>query len=93
MDERNISTSLLELARIDHFWFSEQVRSKGLGQTLLKRTEEIAIEKGAVKALLTTFDFQARTFYEKYGYKVVGKIENYPPGSTFYTMVKSLTEV
>jgi GNAT superfamily N-acetyltransferase len=78
---------------IDHFWFSEQIRSKGLGQTLLKRTEEIALEKGAVKALLTTFDFQARTFYEKYGYTVVGKIEDYPPGSTFFTMVKPLKEV
>ena len=78
---------------IDHFWFSEEVRGNGMGQTLLKKTEEIAIEKGAIKALLTTFDFQARTFYEKYGYTVVGKIEDYPPGSTFYTMVKPLKEV
>ncbi|WNB91021.1 GNAT family N-acetyltransferase [Bacillus sp. NEB1478] len=78
---------------IDHFWFSEQLRGKGIGQTLLKKTEEIAVKKGAVKALLSTFNFQARTFYEKYGYKVVGKIEDYPPGSTFYTMVKPLKEV
>jgi GNAT superfamily N-acetyltransferase len=77
---------------IDHFWFSEPFRGKGIGRDLLKKIEEIAIEKGASNSLLTTFDFQARTFYEKYGYLVVGKIEDYPPGSTFYTMVKALKQ-
>ncbi len=33
---------------------------------------------------------QTRTFYERHGYKVVGVVENYPPGSKYYTMVKVL---
>lgn len=75
---------------IHKFWFSEPFRGKGIGSSLLKKTEEIAIEKGATKVLLTTFDYQGHTFYKKHGYHVVGAIQDYPPGSTFYTMVKSL---
>ena len=75
---------------INHFWFDEAVRGKGLGGVLLEKVEQIALEKGAKKALLTTFEFQARSFYELKGYKVVGEIKDYPPGSSYYTMVKNL---
>ncbi|MCP8968443.1 GNAT family N-acetyltransferase [Ectobacillus ponti] len=75
---------------VDKFWFAEGFRGKGLGKLLLRQAEELAKEKGAVKVLLTTFEFQARAFYEKNGYEVVGEIKDYPPGSTYYTMVKPL---
>ncbi|WP_397538341.1 GNAT family N-acetyltransferase [Rummeliibacillus pycnus] len=75
---------------INNFWFQEEFRGKGLGGIILEKTEQIAKEKGAKKALLTTFEFQARTFYELKGYKVVGEIKDYPPGSSYYTMVKDL---
>ena len=75
---------------INDFWFREELRGKGLGGLLLEKTEKIAKEKGAKKALLTTFEFQARSFYELKGYKVVGEIKDYPPGSSYYTMVKTL---
>jgi GNAT superfamily N-acetyltransferase len=75
---------------INKFWFKEEFRGKGLGGMLLDKTEEIAKEKGATKALLTTFEFQARSFYEDKGYKVVGEIKDYPPGSSYFTMIKSL---
>ena len=43
------------------------------------------------KALLTTFDFQARSYYEKKGYQIAGEIPRItPPGSSYYTMVKTL---
>ncbi|TKD69364.1 GNAT family N-acetyltransferase [Pseudalkalibacillus hwajinpoensis] len=75
---------------IDVFWISEQLRGHGIGTELLKKVETIGIEKGAKNALLTTFEFQARTFYEMNGYQVVGEIKDYPPGTCYYTMVKSL---
>ncbi|MFJ8260458.1 GNAT family N-acetyltransferase [Rummeliibacillus sp. NPDC094406] len=75
---------------INNFWFQEEFRGKGLGGLILEKTEQIAKEKGAKKALLTTFEFQARSFYELKGYKVVGEIKDYPPGSSYYTMVKNL---
>ncbi|MGC4376633.1 GNAT family N-acetyltransferase [Fictibacillus sp. Mic-4] len=75
---------------INDLWLSEEFRGQGLGGRLLDQTEKIAMEKGAKKALLTTFEFQARSFYELKGYKVVGEIKDYPPGSSYYTMVKEL---
>ena len=75
---------------VDKFWISDVLRGKGLGRTVLEKAEQLAKDKGATKALLTTFEFQARTFYEKWGYRVVGEVKDYPPGSTYYTMVKSL---
>ncbi|WP_338653892.1 GNAT family N-acetyltransferase [Lysinibacillus sp. Y5S-8] len=75
---------------IHKFWFSEEYRGKGIGAKLLAKAELVAKEMGATKALLTTYEFQARTFYEAQGYQVVGEIKDYPPGSSYYTMVKSL---
>lgn len=75
---------------INDFWFSEKYRGQGLGGLLLDKAEKIAKEKGAKNALLTTFEFQARSFYEIKGYQVVGEINDYPPGSSYYTMVKPL---
>lgn len=75
---------------IHDFWLREDFRGKRLGSLLLDKIEAIAREKGATKALLTTFEFQARTFYEMHQYTVVGEIKDYPPGSSYYTMVKML---
>lgn len=75
---------------INDFWFLKEYRGKGLGGQLLDKAEKIAKEKGAKRVLLTTFEFQARSFYEIKGYQVVGEIKDYPPGSSYYTMVKTL---
>ncbi|MFE3577339.1 GNAT family N-acetyltransferase [Lysinibacillus sp. NPDC059133] len=75
---------------INKFWFSEDYRKKGIGGQLLTKAEETAKQMGATKALLTTYDFQARTFYEARGYQVVGEIKDYPPSSSYFTMVKHL---
>lgn len=75
---------------IHDFWLREDCRGKRLGSHLLDQTEAIAKEKGATKALLSTFEFQARTFYEMHQYIVVGEIKDHPPGSSYYTMVKML---
>ncbi|GLC88854.1 GNAT family N-acetyltransferase [Lysinibacillus piscis] len=76
---------------IHKFWFQDTYRGQGLGGQLLAQAEEVAKQMGATKALLTTYEFQARTFYEAKGYQVVGEIKDYPPGSSYYTMVKVFT--
>ncbi|MGZ9586174.1 GNAT family N-acetyltransferase [Paenibacillus marinisediminis] len=75
---------------IHDFWLKEDYRGNRLGSLLLDKIEALAVEKGATKALLTTYEFQARTFYEMHQYMVVGEIKDYPPGSSYYTMVKEL---
>lgn len=74
---------------IEYLWVDEKYRGKGFGSKLLNEAEKIAINLGCDKAQLSTFEFQGRSFYEKRGYKVVGKLEDYPPSSTYYWMSKN----
>ncbi|EFH84071.1 GNAT family N-acetyltransferase [Ktedonobacter racemifer] len=75
---------------LSDFWLPDTLRGQGLGSSILEQVENIGREHGASKVLLTTFEFQGRTFYERHGYKVVGLVEDYPPGTNYYTMVKVL---
>jgi GNAT superfamily N-acetyltransferase len=75
---------------LNYFWFDKAYRGQGIGGILLDKTDTLAKEQGATKALVTTFEFQARTFYEMKGFTVVGEVKDYPPGSSYYTLVKSI---
>lgn len=75
---------------LSDFWLPAIIRGQGLGSSVLAQVENIGKEHGASKVLVTTFEFQGRTFYERHGYKVVGVVEDYPPGTNYYTMVKVL---
>lgn len=73
---------------IDNFWLCEDLRGQGLGRKVLEMAEAEAIKRGCLRVQLSTFSFQARDFYEKYGYRVVGTLEDYPPGGAMYWMRK-----
>ena len=77
---------------IDDFFIPDELRGKGIGTSLLQKAETIAMERGAKRCFLSTFDFQARTFYEKHGYFVVGKLEGYPPNSAYFWMRKDFLQ-
>ena len=57
---------------------------------MLDAAEAEARARGCLRARLSTFDFQARGFYEKQGYRVVGTLADYPPGGAMYWMRKEL---
>ena len=59
---------------------------------LLRMAEAEARTRGCSHVMLTTYSFQARGFYEKEGYRVVGEMAGYPPGATYYWMRKDLRE-
>lgn len=63
---------------IDFLWVDESLRGEGYGEELLQSIEEIAIENKCKLIQLDTFSFQAPKFYQKYGYEVVGIIEDHP---------------
>lgn len=75
---------------IEDFYLPEALRGSGLGTEILTQAETVAVEHGCTGAFLTTYAFQARGFYEKQGYTVVGKLDDYPPGSAYYWMRKGL---
>lgn len=70
--------------QIEYLWVAESQRGMGLGRALVQRVEAAARKRGCTWAALTTFDFQARGFYEKLGYRIVGVQEDYPPGHRYY---------
>jgi ribosomal protein S18 acetylase RimI-like enzyme len=71
-------------------WVAEGLRRLGYGRTLLRMAEAEAQTRGCSHVMLTTYSFQARGFYEKEGYGVVGEMAGYPPGATYYWMRKDL---
>lgn len=73
---------------VDDLWINESLRGQGVGSELMRRVEEAARRQGCRHAYLQTFDFQSRGFYEKLGYRVVGQLDDYPPGQIFYWMRK-----
>ena len=52
--------------------------------------ESAARERGCRIVLLDTFGVQAPGFYDKLGYRVVGTIDDFPPGHRRYFYVKDL---
>lgn len=72
---------------LEDFWLPEPLRGQGLGSAILAQIEQIGRKKGASKVLLTTFEFQARSFYERHDYRVVGVVEDYPSGTNYIKSV------
>jgi GNAT superfamily N-acetyltransferase len=75
---------------IDYLWVDESLRGQQIGGRMLAQLEAKAVERGCVYALLDTLDFQARPFYEKYGYRVEWVQQAYPRSGCKYFMTKCL---
>jgi len=65
---------------IDKLWIQAEYRKLGGGSSLLKGAEAEAIAAGCTDAVVDTFSFQARGFYERHGYEVYATLEGFPPG-------------
>jgi GNAT superfamily N-acetyltransferase len=75
---------------INLMWVKAEFRGRGYGQSLLKRAEDKARERGAKYAYLDTFSFQALEFYQKQGYQIFGELQDFPPGHQRYFLMKQL---
>ena len=73
---------------IDDFWIDKSLWGKGYGKKLLEMAETEAKSRGCLSAFLSTYSFQARGFYEKFGYRIIGQMDDYPPGQSYYWMRK-----
>lgn len=75
---------------IDALWVDESHRGRGFGQSMVREAERIAAQRGCTRARLDTFDFQARSFYERMGYRVYAQLDDYPEGHTHFHLSKSI---
>lgn len=85
-----IANTCWQWLMVEDFWLHADLRRRGYGSQLLTRAEEEARTRGCLRSQLTTFSFQARDFYEKFGYRVVGEMVDFPPGETYYWLRKEL---
>ena len=75
---------------IELIYVPQSMRRHGLGKKLLEMAENEAIKRGCHGIWLDTFEFQARLFYEKCGFKVFGELPDYPSGNSRYFLKKLL---
>lgn len=70
---------------------SPEVRGRGLGRRLLAMIEDEARQQGCTRIRVETFE-QEVGFYERLGYRIVGCLEDYPEGNSYYWMRKDLAQ-
>ncbi len=76
--------------QVKFLWVSEPLRGQGHGSRLMNAAEAFAVERGATHATLETHTYQAPDFYQKRGYVVFGKLDDYPPGHAKLFLRKDL---
>lgn len=77
---------------IKGLWVAEDHRRRGYGRQLLTAVEDAARARGCIGVYLDTYEFQARPFYERFGYRVFGTLHDMPPGGAKHYLAKRLDE-
>ncbi|HLZ65000.1 MAG TPA: GNAT family N-acetyltransferase [Aliidongia sp.] len=75
---------------VELLYVPDAARGTGLGRALMARAEAEARARGCRGIWLDTFSFQARGFYEKLGFTVIGRLDDYPPGHQRFFLQKRL---
>lgn len=75
---------------LDLLCVDEKYRGQYIGTKLLKQIEEFAKKENLTGIRMETWDFQARGFYEKNGYKVFAEIKDCPPNTICYFLKKEV---
>ena len=63
---------------IEYLFVKEDLRGQGIGSQLLHQAESEAKMRNCRFAFVNTYQFQAPAFYQKYGYKEVFTLKDYP---------------
>jgi GNAT superfamily N-acetyltransferase len=71
---------------VKRLWVAEQ--RKGVGTALMQAAENLTQARGKRGVWLDTYEFQAKDFYEKLGYRVFGTIPNAADESSRYFLHK-----
>jgi GNAT superfamily N-acetyltransferase len=66
---------------LNSLWVNQRYRKRGVGGRLLAVAEDEALARGCHQVVLFTYLFQAPGFYERWGYRIVGRVDDYPMGT------------
>lgn len=70
-----------------------QARGHRLGTRILQMTEAEALRRGCRSAMLYTISFQAPGFYERHGWRELGRVPCNPKGTSRVVMTKILAPI
>jgi GNAT superfamily N-acetyltransferase len=80
--------------RISIMAIDPQQRLRGIGASLLAAAEREATARGCRYAYVDTMDYQAPRFYEKHGYTIVGRLDDWDShGHAKLHLTKRLTDL
>lgn len=71
-------------------YVDEPLRRHGWGSRLLARAEALAAARGCRDVFLDTFSFQGEHFYPRHGYRVFGRLDDWPEGHAHVFLHKRL---
>ena len=70
-----------DCCELEHLWVDPRLRGRWLGARLLAAAEAEAEARGCRQTVHFTYDFQARALYERAGYELIGRVEDFPSGT------------
>ena len=70
-----------DCCELQSLWVEPSLRGQGLATRLVAAAEAEAAARGCSQTVHFTYDFQARDFYERNGYELVGRVEDFPSGT------------
>ncbi len=76
--------------KIEDLWVHPAWRGQGYGHDLLLAAEQEARSRGCQVILLDSYSFQAPAFYQKHGYELAWRLDDFPPGHSWSHLVKRL---
>lgn len=73
---------------VTHTWIKETLRGRGYGRKIMREAEKQAQKNNCNRITLSTWDFQARPFYEATGYRCIAEIKEHVGTYSLYYMRK-----
>lgn len=73
---------------IEVVWIRADLRRAGLGRNLMAVAEAEAKRRGCRGAQVDTLSFQGLEFYQRLGFRVAGRVDDFPPGHARYFLTK-----
>ena len=70
-----------DCCELQSLWVAPHLRGRGLATRLIAAAEAEAATRGCSQTVHFTYDFQAQALYERNGYELVGRVEDFPSGT------------
>ena len=70
-----------DCCELQSLWVEPGLSGRWLGLRLLAAAEAEATARGCTQTVHFTYGFQAQRLYERAGYELVGRVEDFPSGT------------